>query len=437
MKNRFTLYPTILFTFIFFQQAQSQTTDFDSLCTSFMKGYNELAIPATDLDYKVNFGNIKNNNELNQQEAFFLDYSKRFSKLNTKKLNVENKFRYNQLKYETAINLERIVLEKKWNDEGRQIPENGLHQLSNYKEWYSYYIKLFTSVNITPEKVFEIGESEVERIQKEIKTIETKLGYSDDESFYKYLQSDTFYLKDKEQILNAYAVIDKTVRKNLDKLFPKYNVPEIGVMEWTNATATTPPGMYLDKANNAYGKDVFRYNFYGQKHNKRSMEWLYMHEAIPGHHLQVVVRNNNKDSSVLKNNFFYFGNSEGWACYVEDYGKEMGLYQNDYSYLGKWQWDLVRSARLVMEVGIHYYGWSREKAMQYWKDNIKGQDDIADREITRITNWAGQALCYKVGALTIKKIVNQKLKQNNSIIDVHAFLLMHSDYPLQVLLDMV
>jgi uncharacterized protein (DUF885 family) len=410
-------------------------TKFEALCSNFIKQYNELGIPETGLSYKENFSNIKNKDELQKQEIFFTGFSKQVNKFDTKKLNAEQKLRFGQLTYEIAMNLERITLEKKWNEEGRKIPDNGLHTLSNYKDWYGYYIKHFTSVNITPEEVFAMGESEVKKIQLEIKKIEAKLGYTNDDSFYTYLNSDTFFINDKAQILNAYAKIDKTVRQNINTLFPKYNIPEIGVMEWPNATANTPPGMYLDKANNPYGKDIFEFNFYGQKHNKRAMEWLYMHEAIPGHHLQFVVRNNYNDSVPLSNNFFYYGNAEGWACYIEDYGKEMGLYQNDYTYLGKWQWDLVRSARLVMEVGIHYYGWSYDKAMQYWKENIKGQNEIADREITRITNWAGQALCYKVGALTIKKIVEQQTQKGISLIEAHRFLLLHNDFPLQVLLS--
>lgn len=284
-----------------------------------MKGYNELDIPSTDMDYKVNFSNIKNTRELQKQELFFIEYFNQLIQIDSRKLSPEEKLRFGQLKYEVTINLRRIELERKWDAEGRVIPENGLHALADYKQWYSYYIKRFTSVNISPEQVFEMGESEVHRIQQEIKNIETKLGYANDESFYTYLHSDTFYLKDKEQILNAYAEIDKTVRKNLTKLFPEYNVPEVGIMEWPNATANTPPGMYLDKANNAYGKDIFQFNYYGQRHNKRAMEWLYMHEAIPGHHLQYVVRNNISNDSPLKNNFFYYGNAEGWACYVEDY----------------------------------------------------------------------------------------------------------------------
>ena len=86
-----------------------------------------------------------------------------------------------------------------------------------------------------------------------------------------------------------------------------------------------------------------------------------------------------------------------------------------------------------MEVGVHYYGWSYEKAMQYWKENIKGQDEIADREIKRITKWAGQALCYKVGASTIKQIIAQKVSQGLDVKKANQFFLSHSDFPLQVL----
>ncbi|MGZ3930278.1 MAG: DUF885 domain-containing protein, partial [Bacteroidia bacterium] len=344
--------------------------------------------------------------------------------------------RYMQMKYEIGMNLERIALEKNWVTEGRIIPENGLHALSNYKEWYSYYVKHFTSVNIGPEAVFEMGKQEVAKVRNEIKKIQTSLGFPTETAMYAYLAKDTFYLHDKLKIRTAYAQIDKTVRANLSHLFLPHKVDGIDVEEWPDAGPNTPPGMYLHKRDNADQNDVFQYNFYGDKHNIRCMEWLYMHEGIPGHHLQYTVRRS-MQTSVLQNQFFYFGNSEGWACYIEDHGKMLGLYQDPYMYLGKWEWDLVRSARLVMEVGIHYYGWSYDKAKEYWKENIKGQDEITDREIKRITNWAGQALCYKAGALTIQKIIDLKLKKGEDIKQAHELFLKYSDVPLQVLLDAV
>lgn len=409
---------------------------FELLCKSYVEGYKKLEIPETGLDYKINFENIQNNESLKKQEKFFRDQGKQLGSLNTEKLTFDEKIRLAQLNYEIVINLERITLEKNWNKNGRKIPEGGLHSMPDHKEWYSYYIKHFTSVNISPEEVFEMGQSEVKKVQGQIKALQNKLGFMYESQFYAYLQSDTFYLHDKQQILKEYDKIDKAVRLGLSNLYPTENIPEIGVMEWPNATSSTPPGMYQNKNDNAYGKDVFLFNFSEQKHNRRCMEWLYMHEGIPGHHLQSVIRRNKAVISSLQNEFFYFGNSEGWACYVEDFGKEIGMYKDDYEYLGKWEWDLVRSARLVMEVGIHYYGWSKEKAMEYWKENIKNQDEIAEREINRITNWAGQALCYKVGALTIKKIAAAKMKKGANLKEVNTFLLNFSDVPLQVLIEL-
>jgi uncharacterized protein (DUF885 family) len=306
--------------------------------------------------------------------------------------------------------------------------------MKDYKRWYSCYIRHFTSVNISPQEVFKMGEKEVSKAKREIDSIRVLLGYKCEDDFYRALAADSFYLTSREEILVLYSKIDSTVRSNLNTIFPDLKPPEVTVTEWPDAGPNTPPGMYSDKEDNNTGKDIFEFNFYGKKHNRRCMQWLYMHEAIPGHHLQSTARLLHAEAPLDKR-FFYFGNSEGWACYIEDFGKEMGLYKDAYSYLGKCEWDLVRSARLVMEVGIHYYGWSFEKAKNYWKENIKGQDEIADREIKRITNWAGQALCYKVGALTIKQIVSKRMQKGESMKQIHEMLLQNSDVPLQVLLE--
>jgi uncharacterized protein (DUF885 family) len=412
----------------------AQEKEFDVFCRDFAKAYNELGIPETEMSYKANFKNIPQPADLEKQKTFMKKHSAALKKIDPRKLTPENRIRYKQLKYEMAHHQERIALEKKWNKSGRIIPDNGLHALENYKDWYSYYIKHFTSVNISPQEVYKMGEKEVAKVRREIDSVRVLLGFKSEDEFYKVLAADSFYLTSREKILGLYGKIDSTVRSNLGKIFPDFQPPEITVAEWPDAGPNTPPGMYSDKQYNNQGKDIFEFNFYNHRHNRRCMQWLYMHEAIPGHHLQTtaaLLRN----ETPLSNRFFYFGNSESWACYIEDFGKEMGLYQDAYSYLGKCEWDLVRSARLVMEVGIHYYGWSFDKAKNYWKENIKGQDEIADGEIKRITNWAGQALCYKVGALTIKQIVSKRMQKGKNMKQVHEMLLQDSDVPLQILLE--
>jgi uncharacterized protein (DUF885 family) len=404
----------------------AQDKDFEKIYRDFAKGYSSLSIPQTDLDYSVNFSNIAADPVLNAQEVFFQDYKKRIKEIDFTKLDTENKIRFKQLYYEISENLERIYLEKKWNATSKIIPSNGLHSLKNYKDWYSYYVKHFTGVDIDPSEVYKIGLNEVEKAKGEIKAIQLALGYEQDSSFYSDLANERFFIRSKSEILKEFARIDSTVRKNLGSVFHFMDIPRIEAMEWPGASASTPPGIYLNKSNNPYRVDVFQFNFSTGHYNSRCMDWLYMHEAIPGHHLQSIMRGD-------EDLYFYFGTTEGWACYVEDLGKEMGLYTNMYSLLGKHQWNLVRSARLVMEVGIHYYGWTFERASEYWNANINGQDEIRDREIRRITKWPGQSLCYKVGAITIKKILDEKMKGGTSIKDAHRFILEHSQFPLYAL----
>src|ERR1700751_973667 len=167
-----------LFAFLLFVVAFSNAqTKFENLCSNYMEEYKKLEIPSTELDYRINFKNIQEKESLKKQEKFFSDFNKQLNSFTPEKLNADEKIRFAQLKYETTINLERITLEKNWNKNGRKIPENGLHAMPDYKEWYSYYIKHFTSVNISPEEVFEMGQSEVKKVQQQIKELQTKLGF--------------------------------------------------------------------------------------------------------------------------------------------------------------------------------------------------------------------------------------------------------------------
>jgi uncharacterized protein (DUF885 family) len=137
----------------------------------------------------------------------------------------------------------------------------------------------------------------------------------------------------------------------------------------------------------------------------------------------------------LQQLFLYPGNFEGWGCYVEYYGKELGLYKDVYCYLGKCEWDLVRSARLVLDAGIHYYGWSHQQALAYWNATIPSQHEIAEREVSRVTNWPGQTLSYKVGAACIMQLRKawQERHQGRSVVGFHKWFMQMGNCPLVVL----
>ncbi len=360
----------------------------------FINGYNKFGLPVTEYDYRRYFASIPSAEQLQQQRAFFMQLDSVSALVDTSGLKPRQRLHLETMRYEAAFNLRRLELEQSWVEAGRKAPLNGLHDLPDAAGWYSLFITRFTSTHTSPEEVFAMGKREVARVHGEMRRIREKLGYTSDSALYAHLSSPVFSLTSANEIVRRFQWVDSVVRRHLDGFVGRCAVPAVLPMAWPEADANTPPGMYLNRANNAYGRDVFLYNFFGGQYNSRVIEWLYMHEAIPGHHLQSTQR----PADSLLDLLLYPGNFEGWACYVEYYGAELGLYGDVYSELGKWEWDLVRSARLVIDAGIHYYGWSHDKALAYWKENIPGQDDIAEREVTRVTRWPAQALSYKVGA---------------------------------------
>jgi uncharacterized protein (DUF885 family) len=409
MQKRLSLY-LIVPLFMLFAGTSKPKKDFHRFVSEFVSLYEKNVLQEVHYDYHDYFNAIPKLETLTANEDFLKKAKEELATYERGKLKVENQTIYDHIAYETDFCLERIALEKEWVINGRVIPENGLYNLKNREAWYKIFIKRYTSTNLTPHQIFEMGKTEVAKVKREIKKIQEEVGLKDSLAFYTHLKSEEFIIHDKKKIIRGFERIDSTVRANMNAFFGKLELPKVHPMGWPNANAFTPPGMYLNHANNSFGRDVFQFNFYGEKYNTRSMEWLYMHEAIPGHHLQSVFRE--AKSGTVESLFLYPGNFEGWACHMEYFGKDFGLYKDPYSYLGKWEWDLVRSARLVIDAGIHFYGWTKEDALKYWKETIPGQDEIAEREVTRVTNWCAQALSYKVGSGFIYDMKHEWLKRN-------------------------
>jgi len=215
------------------------------------------------------------------------------------------------------------------------------------------------------------------------------------------------------------------IRKNLHKLFEITDVPDFDIIAATNGPITMTPGVYQS------GR--FVYDFSDGRQNVRVMDFLLIHEGIPGHHYQYSLRSKNKKNKpAFTQNVSYSGDTEGWAAYAESLGKELGLYQGPETELSKWEWDVVRSLRLMLDVGIHYYGWSTDKAFAFWNENIKGQDDIAYREITRVIYWPGQSLAYKIGARKIEEFKNRLHITDSTLKKFHSVFLSFSGMPLEI-----
>jgi uncharacterized protein (DUF885 family) len=398
-----------------------------ALLKQFAQEYAQMRIVNFEFDYRQNFKNIPTLAQLAKQKTVLSNYQTRLQKIDYQRLKRKYQIQYAHLEYELKFHLQRIELEIQFRQTGLdQLPEGGLASLPNAREWFAYYAQRYTSLNLSPEELEKFGYAEIARCQAEIKKIQSELGYAQDSvGFYQHLNQAQFYYTELDSILGAYQSIDKQVRKHLPRLFLATDIPPVAVETWAGAGPQTPPGYYNPADENSAEKPTFYFNFSSQKHNKRVVDWLYIHEAIPGHHYQFSLRQRTLNDSPMSPLFLYPGNFEGWGAYVEYLGADLGLYRQPYTRLGKWEWDLVRSLRVVLDVGIHYRGWSKAQALAFWRQNIANQDEIAEREVNRCFNWTGQVLSYKVGAWKIEQFLQNRRQKMGKKFDIRQF---HADY---------
>ncbi len=403
---------------------QAPPVSFPRIVDDFVAGYRALDIPWVDFDYKNYLNGISSKAEIEKREAFFLQYQIKLDVIDTGKLSPAEKMTFEHLHYQIALQLERCDLEKKIRAaDATTIPEDGLSRAPEGKALYRFYIRQSTGVDITPDEIYRYGLSEIAKIHGKMNEIQERAGFKNDSvGWSKYLNNSNFFITDRDSVVAGYERIKKQVLAHLGAMFEQTaaEVPDIGFMTWPDAGPYTPPGRYLSAGDNAYGKAVYQYNFYGNRHNRRAMDWLFIHEAIPGHHFHRSVREK-VPGDALADLWFPGGTVEGWATYVEYFGEEMGLYRDDWAWYGKWEWDLVRSVRIVISVGIHDRGWSKAEALAFWKANIPNQDDIAEREITRCTNWPAQVLSYKIGAKKIFELREAAERRDGANFDLKKF----------------
>mgnify|MGYP000910374738 FL=1 len=396
---------------------------FKNFSSSFIDGYKALNLPDLELSYAQNLKHIQSTAGIQRQQDFFEQMKKSLRVYAGMELNEQEEQDFEILVYETDMNLERIALEKKYmNRAPAVIPENNLHSLPYGPEWYAYFLKRWTGAEVNPDEIYLNGMEEISRVQKHIDTIRIKTGMSDS-AFYAYLNDSSFFLTAEEQVQQAFERTGKIVLQNLSKLFNVQPAPELSIKRGSNEALAQTPGYY--------DNNTFYYNLFNAPYNKRQVAWLFLHEAVPGHHYQLAIENDISNNAV-EQLFHYPGFAEGWAAYTEELGKELGAYQTIYDELGKWEWDLVRSVRVPLDVGINYYGWSDEKALAFWKEHIANQDAIALREINRIKKWPAQVVTYKYGATQIQQwkcsLIELQGSQFN-IKDFHDRILMHGSLP--------
>ena len=308
------------------------------------------------------------------------------------------------------------------------------------KEWYAFNIRHRTTTGLSAEQIHAMGLAEVTRIRAEMEKVIRSTGFEGSfAEFSKYLQTDPrFFCTSAEELLREYRDIAKRADPELIKLFGRLPRLPYGVLpvpayaEQSQTTAYYSPGSLRS------GRPG---NFFANTYNlkvrpKWEMEPLTLHEAVPGHHLQIAIAQELEDLPEFRKHGGYTAFVEGWGLYAESLGSEMGFYRDPYAKFGQLTYEMWRAIRLVVDTGMHSMGWSRQKAIDFFKGNSSKPEHDIVVEIDRYIVWPGQALAYKIGELKIKELRAFATKQLGDKFDVRAFhdeLLRRGALPLDVL----
>jgi uncharacterized protein (DUF885 family) len=309
--------------------------------------------------------------------------------------------------------------------------------LPNGRAAYAFLVRWQTTTDLTPEQVHEIGMGEVRRLRAEMEELIHSTGFQGTfAEFNTFLRTDPkFFYATADELLDGYRVIAKKTDPALGRLFGRLPRGQYGVLAVPEFRAPTSPGAYYISGAPSTGRPG---NFYANTFKvgvrpKWEMEALTLHEAVPGHHLQIALAQEVEDLPAFRRETGFTAYIEGWGLYAESLGAELGLYRDPYSKFGQLTYDMWRSIRLVVDTGMHALGWSRDRAIQFFRENSGKSDQDIQVEIDRYIVWPGQALAYKIGQLKIRELRTKAERALGEHFDVRAFhdaVLEHGSVPL-------
>ena len=301
----------------------------------------------------------------------------------------------------------------------------GLSNLPNGRSWYEFLARNYTTTSMTPDEIHRLGLNEVKRIRDEMQLIIDELEFDGDfKAFLNFLRTDPqFYFDTPEELYEAYLATCKRIDPELVKLFGKLPRMPYGVKPIPAATAPdTTTAYYSRPAADGSRAGTYWVNLYmPEVRPKYEIEVLSVHEAMPGHHLQLALQQELGDMPNFRRFSGFTAFVEGWGLYSESLGYDLGLYKDPYSQFGALTYEMWRAVRLVVDTGIHYKGWTRQQAIDFFKDNAaKTEHDIVN-EIDRYIGNPGQALAYKIGQLKILALRKSAETQLGDRFDIRAF----------------
>ena len=301
----------------------------------------------------------------------------------------------------------------------------GLSELPNGSDWYEHLAHQFTTTQMSPDDIHRLGLNEVRRIRDEMQKIIDELDFGGSfQDFLVFLRTDPqFYFNNPDDLYQAYLATSKRIDPELVRLFGKLPRMPYGVKPIPDSIAPdTTTAYYSRPAADGSRAGTYWVNLYKPEvRPKYEIEVLSVHEAVPGHHLQISLQQELENMPNFRRFMGFTAFVEGWGLYSESLGYDLGLYKDPYSQFGQLTYEMWRAVRLVVDTGIHHKGWTRQQAIDFFKDNAaKTELDIIN-EIDRYIGWPGQALAYKIGQLKIKSIRENAERTLGDDFDVRAF----------------
>ena len=317
---------------------------------------------------------------------------------------------------------------------------SGMKDIPNGSEYYKYCIRYWTTTDLTPDSIYNIGLNEVARIEGEMNKVKDETGFKGDlHAFFKYLSTDRkfFPFTTNKQVIDSFWGIKKMEDPQLKNMFNKTPKTQFTIRQTEAFRAASASAEYNQGSEDGTRPGIFYVPIlHADSFNVVGMTTLFLHEAIPGHHYQISLQQENKGLPAFRKFIWYGAYGEGWAHYCETLGKDLGVYNDPYQYFGHLSDGIHRAIRLVVDIGLHYKGMTREEAIKYMMAHELISEGDATSEIERYMAIPGQALSYKIGQMAIsaeRKKYTDQLGRKFNIASFHDEVLKDGRVPLNIL----
>jgi uncharacterized protein (DUF885 family) len=413
-------------------------TPVEQFIDSYGKAYTALGLGGEmELSYLKNIQGLVQHTDVQRQHHVVDDLTRQSKALDTRNVDPCQRLQLQQIKFELSLNQQKLDLLDRTLALGEQavLSDQGLTHTSLGRDWYAYLRQAWLTMDTTPEALMAMGHAELQNAITRYAALQARMGYAGREKdFADHLDSAQFRYPEGATPQADYEARQAIVYQNLHKLFMPTAIQPPQIRPSALGAALPVDGYYEPD------ELTFYFNKAKPSYERRNIDWLLLHESTPGHHYQGRYALEGRGCTTTMPHTFYAAYVEGWGAYVEELGTELGLFQTDADALGAVEWDLVRSIRVVLDVGINHFGWTEAQARNFWRAKLPMLPALAEREITRVRNWPAQAITYKQGAVTLRQLRSAAQAREGASFDIRAFhdaVLRNGPEPMAISAEMV